>query len=255
MRSFRVLTYNVLTRQESDGPRRRALQRDELRRLDPDIVALQEVVTLGDGAEAAELLDDRYTVVAHPTDSPDGVSALLATRLPCTTLAVVDLRVTERVRELPWSYAVIVRVDLPDPIGPVLVAHHKPVWCFGYERERELQAVLTTTLLDQLAADHGIPHVIALGDFDAAPESASARFWTGHQSLDGVSVAYQDAWEAVHPDDPGHTFTPLNPLVTAGRMPLERGRRIDYVLVRCAVHGPTLAVERCDRALVEPACI
>ena len=30
-----------------------------------------------------------------------------------------------------------------------------------------------------------------------------------------MSVAYRDAWEVMHPDEPGHTFTPANPLVTA----------------------------------------
>ncbi|MHA6630496.1 hypothetical protein ACU61A_34090 [Pseudonocardia sichuanensis] len=78
------------------------------------------------------------------------------------------------------------------------------------------------------------------------------RFWTGRQSLDGTSVCYHDAWESVHGDEPGHTFTPENPLVRAGGMRLVRGRRIDYVLVRGGSHGPTLQVRSCERALVEP---
>jgi hypothetical protein len=59
--------------------------------------------------------------------------------------------------------------------------------------------------------------VILAGDFDATPDSSSIRFWSGRQSLDGTSVAYQDAWEAVHPGEAGHTFTPRNPLVRAGK--------------------------------------
>jgi hypothetical protein len=43
----------------------------------------------------------------------------------------------------------------------------------------------------------------------------------GRQSLSGMSVAYRNAWEAVHPGDPGHTFTPDNPLVPSRRNPLE----------------------------------
>ena len=43
-----------------------------------------------------------------------------------------------------------------------------------------------------------------------------------------------------------------NPLVRAGEMSLERGRRIDYVLVRCGIHGPTLDVARCELAFDEP---
>ena len=95
-------------------------------------------------------------------------------------------------------------------------------------------------------------HVILAGDFDATPDSSSIRFWTGRQALEGTSVAYQDAWEAVHPGDAGHTFSPRNPLVRAGEMPLEPGRRIDYIMVRCQAHGPTLQVADCTLAFDQP---
>jgi hypothetical protein len=78
------------------------------------------------------------------------------------------------------------------------------------------------------------------------------RFWTGRQSLHGRSVAYRDAWESVHPDEPGHTFTAANPLVRAGEMSLELGRRIDYIMVRCRTHGPTLVVAGCRRLFDRP---
>jgi endonuclease/exonuclease/phosphatase family metal-dependent hydrolase len=91
-------------------------------------------------------------------------------------------------------------------------------------------------------------HVVLAGDFDDTPDSASVRFWTGRQSMRRTSVAYRDAWAAVHPGEAGHTFTPANPLVRAGEMALELGRRIDYVMVRCGVHGPTLEVTDCRLA-------
>jgi hypothetical protein len=46
-------------------------------------------------------------------------------------------------------------------------------------------------------------HVVLADDFDAAPDSSSIWFGTGRQSLDGFSVAYQDAWEAVRPTTRG----------------------------------------------------
>ncbi len=91
-----------------------------------------------------------------------------------------------------------------------------------------------------------------LGDFNATPGSASIRFLTGAQSLQGTSVRYEDAWAAAHPDEPGHTFTPRNPLVRAGQMPLERGRRIDYILIRSGPHGPLLDVADCRLVFTEP---
>ena len=42
------------------------------------------------------------------------------------------------------------------------------------------------------------------------------------------------------------------PLVTAGEMKLERGRRIDYVLIRSGIHGPLLDVAGCRIAFDEP---
>ena len=56
-------------------------------------------------------------------------------------------------------------------------------------------------------------------------------------------------------DEPGalrEHFDPANPLVRVGEMSLERGRRIDYVMVRCGVHGPTLDVADCSLALDRP---
>jgi endonuclease/exonuclease/phosphatase family metal-dependent hydrolase len=36
-----------------------------------------------------------------------------------------------------------------------------------------------------------------------------------------------------------------------GDWALEPGRRIDYVLVRCSDHGPTLDIRRCERLFDE----
>jgi endonuclease/exonuclease/phosphatase family metal-dependent hydrolase len=156
--------------------------------------------------------------------------------------------VTPRAAEFPWCGTLAVEVLAPEP---VLIVHHKPVFQLGYERERELHAVAAARLVEELAPDHA-RDVVLLGDFDARPDSASMRFWTGRQSLDGMSVCYHDVWESLHGDEPGHTFTPDNPLVSDGGMRLVRGRRIDYVLVRGGSHGPTLRAKACERALVEP---
>jgi endonuclease/exonuclease/phosphatase family metal-dependent hydrolase len=94
--------------------------------------------------------------------------------------------------------------------------------------------------------------VVVAGDFDAGPDAASLRFWRGRQSLGGTSVCYRDAWEQFHGDDPGHTFTPDNPLIADGTWPLERGRRIDWILVRCADHGPSLDIAACARIFDAP---
>jgi endonuclease/exonuclease/phosphatase family metal-dependent hydrolase len=127
-----------------------------------------------------------------------------------------------------------------------VLVNHKPSFRLAFEHGRELQAVAAARLIEEHVADRDV-HVVVAGDFDGTPDAASMRFWAGRQSLSGTSICYRDAWEAVHPDTAGHTFSPRNPLVTGGNWPLELGRRIDYILVRCGDHGPTLAIADCAR--------
>ena len=91
-----------------------------------------------------------------------------------------------------------------------------------------------------------------MGDLNAGPDAASVRFLAGRQSLAGISVRYEDAWEAVHADEPGHTFSPRNRLVRAGQMPLERGRRIDHIMTRSGPYGPLLDVADCRLVFDRP---
>jgi endonuclease/exonuclease/phosphatase family metal-dependent hydrolase len=246
-----VATFNVLDFEHADGDARRAVIAAGLRELDPDLIALQEVAVENPDATVRELLGDGYHAVPHPTSDP-GVAAILACRWPLVDVEELDLRLTAEARRFGWARAVIARFDAPDPIGPVVVAHHKPVWEFGMERDRELQAVRTAAAVERRMAAGEATHAIVLGDLDAEPHSGSMRFWTGRQSLEGMSVSYRDAWEARHPDEHGYTFTPENPLVPIGQMPLTPPRRIDYILVRAEGHGPTLDVVSSSRLLVEP---
>jgi endonuclease/exonuclease/phosphatase family metal-dependent hydrolase len=242
---LRVLTFNVLARQLGDGPRRGELIRAGLRRLRPDVVFLQEVVRTPGYDQVRDLLGEDFHLAEHPAMTQDGVGACLASRWPLGGVHPLDLHVTPRTSGMVWSGTVAAEVLAPAPLGPLLAVHHKPNWEFGLEYEREQQAVATARFVEGLVACQELPVVLA-GDFDATPDSASIRFLTGRQSLERTSVCYRDAWEAVHPGEPGHTFSPRNPLVRRGDMPLDLGRRIDYVMVRCGPHGPSLHVTSCE---------
>jgi endonuclease/exonuclease/phosphatase family metal-dependent hydrolase len=234
-----VLTVNLLERRHADGPARRAVARRVLSALRPDVVALREVTPTADLDEVADFLGPGYAVVDH-LGAVDGVGACLASRRPVSEARVLRLPTADG---LPWAATVVVEVEFPD--GPLLVALHKASWQRDREHEREVHAVAAARFVEDVAA--GLPDlpVVLLGDLDAGPDSASIRFLTGRRSPDGTSVRYEDAWEAVHPDETGHTFSPRNPLVRAGEMPLERGRRIDHVLVGSGAHGPLLDVADC----------
>lgn len=244
---LKVLTLNVLSPEHADWDRRRAVLRSRLREIRADVVALQETVRVPDFDAAADLLGPDYTLVHHSQRSADGVGAVLASRWPVETVREIDLRVTPRIR-LPWAAAVVAEVRLPPPFGLTIFVHHKPTYEVGFARERELQAVAAARFVEEQIAERDL-HVVLMGDFDDTPDSSSIRFWSGRQSLEGFSVAYRDAWDAVHPAEAGDTFSPGNPLVAAGEMSLELGRRIDYVLVRCGRHGPSLEVLDCRRVL------
>lgn len=241
---------NAFGRQR-DWHARRDVLRAGLRRLAPDVVTLQEVFTAGDSDEVVDLLGPGYRVFHQRGRDTNGGGASIASRWPFDVISETDLQTDERLYNSGWIGSLaLIRVAAPEPIGPLLIAHHKPTWQSGAERERELQAVAAARVIERVLEKTDMPVVLA-GDFDATPDSASIRFWTGRQSLDGMSVYYQDAWEALHPDDPGHTFVPENPLRSAAWKP-RPGRRIDYVMVRCGDKGAPLDVINCERVFDRP---
>jgi endonuclease/exonuclease/phosphatase family metal-dependent hydrolase len=169
---------------------------------------------------------------------------------PFRDLGEVDLRISDRSRDLlPWQATRFVEVETP--VGTTVIAHHKPVWAFPMELEREAQAVLAARTLEEHVGDRNV-HAVVLGDFDATPDSASMAFWRGRRPAEGTSVCYQDAWEYVYPDEAGRTFDLENPLVAEGEVATAVSRRIDYVLVRGGLFGPSLRATQCRRVLDGP---
>jgi endonuclease/exonuclease/phosphatase family metal-dependent hydrolase len=101
--------------------------------------------------------------------------------------------------------------------------------------------------IDDIVAKHdnGNPRIL-MGDFNTVPESDELRFLTGHHTLGGSRVAYQDAWAAVNQDRPGHTWTRANDY-TENMHWLRRDRRLDYIFVT--------PVRRDRRATVHAAAV
>ena len=164
------------------------------------------------------------------------------------------LHVTPRVDPAePWIGSVaLADVEAPTAYGRLLLAHFIPSWRFQLAYERELQSTATARLIeDAVTADHP-DHVLLVGDSSTEPESSMLRFWSGRQSLHGMSVANRDAWEAAHGPGGGLTFTADNPLRALGDIRHEIGRRMDYVFVRMDEWGPTLGIDRCEVFLDQP---
>jgi endonuclease/exonuclease/phosphatase family metal-dependent hydrolase len=251
---LRVVTQNLWGRR-GDWAARRAALVAELRSLDPDLLALPESVVRADYDQVQDVVGRAYHV-AHqrgrePGDGDDvetGQGHSLASRWPLARVEELDLHVTPRTEGFACG-VLATEVAAPEPLGPLLFAFHNPSWKLDLAYERELQAVAAARFLAELA-DGRCRHVILAADLDADPESSSARFFTGRQALSETSVCYRDAWESTHQGEPGHTFTPENPIMIGRDWPF---RRIDYVFVGCGEHeGPTLEIVRCERLFDEP---
>jgi endonuclease/exonuclease/phosphatase family metal-dependent hydrolase len=244
---MRVVTQN-LWGVRGDWDARRSVLIDGFRRLRPDVVAFIEAIKTDEYDQVVDLLVPEYQV-AHQTErEPDGQGASIASRWPIGEVHEVDLDVTPRTAGFACT-TLVAEVHAPEPFSPLVVANHVPNWQLDFEHERELQALAAARFLEELAGARA-GHVVLAGDFTSDPEAANVRFVSGRQSLDGTSVCYRDAWESVHPGEPGETFTPDNPLVADWDWPF---RRLDYVFVRCGEHGgPTLEITACERIFDRP---
>ena len=249
---LRLLTFNVLTMGSASGQERHEVVRRLLPELRPDVVALQEVTRRPDFDQAADLLGRDFAIVDLPGWTPDHVGECLASRWPLGEVSTLDRPLAGDAESGPRAAAVAVQVLVPPPLGPLLVVHHKAAYELPLEQVREEQALATARFVEDLVSDRRDLHVVLMGDLNAGPDAGSVRFLTGRQSLASTSVRYEDAWEAVHVDEAGHTFSPRNPLVRAGEMPLERGRRIDHIMTRSGPYGPPLDVADCRLVFDRP---
>jgi endonuclease/exonuclease/phosphatase family metal-dependent hydrolase len=231
-----------------DWESRRAVIAAGLRELAPDLVAFAEAIKTDDYDQAADLLGPDYHLFHAATRHDNGDGAVMATRWPLGERYEVDLHVTRRTADFACT-TLIAEVLAPQPYAPLLFANHMPNWQLQFERERELQAVAAARVLEELAGGFDT-HVVIAGDLTADPDAASVRFLTGRQSLEGMSVCYRDAWESMHPDECGETYTSANALLPDWDWP---SKRLDYVFVRCGLHGgPTLEVTTCERIFNKP---
>lgn len=192
---LRIVTINVQT--DEGDPRRLELVNRELHRLDPDLVALQEVIGTDGRGQLDELLagtelhgTHQAQVMAYAPPFADryGGSAM-ATRWPHRIVEALDLRLADAA-DVPWC-TLAALVPLPGE-GDVLFIAATAAWRLDAEAARERQALAIT----DLDARHrtSLPTIIA-GGFNAAPDAASIRYLTGRQSIAGRSVHYHDARE------------------------------------------------------------
>lgn len=226
MNVLRVLTLNIWNRQ---GPweERLDLIREGIRRLSPDLVALQEVLAREGRSQADDIAEGLGYEAAFGSaqDFGGGVhfgNAVLS-RWPIASSRAIPLPVGD-----DDEHRALVFAEITAPHGkiPFFVTHLN--WKFHHGIVRERQVVAIAAHVKAEAKVSGLPAILA-GDFNAEPEAAEIRFLKGLQSLEGKSTFFADCF-AIAGEGPGFTYDATrNPFAKETQ---EYPRRIDYVFSR-----------------------
>ncbi len=151
MSGVRVATLNLWGRHGAWDERRSVLF-DGFRELQPDVVAFQEAIKTDDYDQVVDLLGPDFHVVHQSGRSADGVGASIASRWALGEVREMDLHVTARLDSAPrWiGSAAIAEIFASSPVGPLLFVHHKRSWQWGFELEREIQALAAARFVEEV---------------------------------------------------------------------------------------------------------
>jgi endonuclease/exonuclease/phosphatase family metal-dependent hydrolase len=238
MEVLRVATLNVWNR---SGPwaERLRLIRNEVPRVDADVIGLQEVMRLvrpgtleplsPEHDQAAEIANGFGYDIAYAGASDYGnglvMGNALLSRFPIyevRTFRLPDRGTGER-RALLYAL-----VGAPWGRLPVFVTHLN--WRFDHGFVRLEQVAFIAERVAELAPhEAGFLPPVLMGDFNAEPSSDEIRFLTGLHVLGGKSVHFADAWVYGADGSAGATYDPKNDYARKNREP---PRRIDYIFAR-----------------------
>ena len=238
----RVMTWNVWWR---FGPRWRDRQPglvETLRRVDPDIVALQEVWAIDERSWVHEIAEvfglyagfasPSYPAVPDPPQTPDHAGVKLGLGI-LSRWPIINLRPVETpARHRDWA-PVALTAKLAHPAGPLPAV----VACMEYESAYNDDRLAQAQKLAELATDpvmDGPCPVVVAGDLNAAPDSPVLR---------PLQDLLTDAWTAGNGDRTAVTLPSQHPAA-----PLEAGpelvdQRIDHIFFRPGQPGMRVLVE------------
>ena len=224
--SLRLLTLNLWHDQGPWELRRERVQ-EWIHRLDPDVVALQEVLR----GPARDQLDELFGGIGFHVEFAAANRFWRDASLEFGNAVASRFPVRDReARMLPdagdGERRVALSVTLTTPHGPLGITCTHLNWKLhhGYVRERQVVALADFARSRRPGLE--LPAVIA-GDLNAEPDSAEIRFLLGLQSLEGRSALFYDAWRVAGDGGPGFTWSNRNPYA---RVAIEPDRRIDYLL-------------------------
>ena len=241
---MRVLTWNLWWRSEPRAEREVAIDAT-LRRLSPDVCALQEVWnTAGEGNLAARLaaaLDMHWAFGLVQRQGELEIGNAILSRWPLAAEAAADLP-SEGLADGPRT-ALAATVDHPEGRLPVFSTqlHSHPTGSAARCRQVAALAQLVARTPGDL-----LPVVCA--DLNAEPDSDEVRLLEGLRTAPAVpGLGLVDVWRYAPAGEPGWTWDPINPHVATA---FDVSARIDYILIGAAP-GPR-RVSRVEVAANEP---
>lgn len=227
MTRIKVLTLNIWDVGESLD-RRNALLASGLKRLQPDIVCLQEVSRLPPGRPIRSEQFAAPCGLTHHIFSGLGEVEVGAAQLPRNMEGLSILSRFPALRQesvaLPYFAGDVPRQILlaEFDIGRsrIVVATTHLAFPPAFSREREAQMRKALDAIDRFTAQSDVDAIVLTGDLNDEPGSPAV------QAILGSRHGFRDAYADCHPNDPGATFTSANPFVGPGYAP---GLRIDFI--------------------------
>jgi endonuclease/exonuclease/phosphatase family metal-dependent hydrolase len=223
---LRVLTWNLWWR---FGPweARQAAIVAHLRRIDADVVCLQEIWETREGesqpAQLAEALgfEHVYGAGLGLDIAPQSLGNAILSRWPITGSEVMPLPAPFDRNEL----RTVVRADIAGPRGDLEVFTTHLNWRMDQSDVRQDQVRAIATFVAATSARRTFPPIVC-GDFNADPDTDEIRMMTGATTLPVDRQVFLDAWRAAGDGTPGYTWSHANPYTI---MDPEPERRLDYV--------------------------
>ena len=223
---MRFLTLNLWG---DNGPwqDRMALLADSLGDIAPDVIGLQEVRDVpgrvpNQAAELARLFGWQHVFAASTAWGGGHEGLAVVSRFP---IGAHDAEPLPHTADNEGRMILSARLD-GDAGG--LWVHTTHLSFREHEGRKREDQVLA---IDEVVTAHKSDNIqVVMGDFNSVPDSDEIRWLTGMTTLDGRRVAYQDAWDRMHPGDPGYTWARANPYTDKLHW-LRPDRRLDYIFV------------------------
>jgi len=232
----RIATWNLWGRYGPWETRLPAIT-ETLRRVDADIVGLQEAWEDDRRSQASELAAALgYTEPVYAANlERDGArsgNAILC-RWPIGRTEVRRLpREAADTSDDEGEERLVVLAECEGPRGPIQVFCAHLSWRGDHSGIRQAQVGEICRLVRE-HRPRSFPAVL-LGDLNADPDSEELRLLTGQQTVPVPGVMFRDAWTWAGNAERGATWSNDNPFAAAS---LDLDRRIDHILVAAPKAG------------------